>query len=87
VTEATVEVVNELGIHLRAAARIVGLTSQASAQVWIETADASVDGKSLLGITSLLARQGAWVRVRAQGPDEAEIVERVRALIASGFAG
>lgn len=86
-TEASVVIVNELGLHLRAAARVVGITSLAASQVWIGTREAVVDGKSLLGITSLLARQGAIVMVRAEGPDEALVVARVAALIASGFAG
>jgi phosphocarrier protein len=44
-----------------------------------------VDGKSLLGITSLLARRGTVVTITADGEGEAEVVESLTQLIQSGF--
>ncbi len=82
---ATVTVTHELGLHLRAAARLVQETGRARSAVRIGANDNMVDGKSLLGITSLLAAQGTELVVEAEGPDEDAVVARVVALVERGF--
>jgi phosphocarrier protein len=44
-----------------------------------------MDGKSILGILLLAASQGTWMEVAAEGEDEAEAVEALVGLVASGF--
>ena len=77
----TASVGGELGLHLRAAARLVAITSRAQGAVRVVANGSSVDGKSLLGITSLLAGPGTQVRVEADLDADAEIVKEAVALI------
>ncbi len=84
-TQSSVAVVNELGLHLRAAARLVVVANRHPCQVTLSANGSTVDGKSLLGITSLLARRGTVVTIRADGQGEKEVVEALTGLIQSGF--
>jgi len=83
--QSSVPVINELGLHLRAAARLVVVASRFPCRVTLSANGSTVDGKSLLGITSLLARRGTVVTVSADGESEAEAVEALTSLIQSGF--
>ena len=85
-TQSRVAIANELGLHLRAAARLVVVANRHKAKVTLSANGKTVDGKSLLGITSLLARQGTVVTLEAEGEDESEAVEALAALIKSGFS-
>jgi len=85
--EETVSVAGELGLHLRAAARLVQISSKAKARVRLTANGSTVDGKSLLGITSLMASAGTQLTIWAEGPDEDAVVEQMARLVASGFAG
>jgi phosphocarrier protein len=84
-TQSSVAVVNELGLHLRAAARLVVVANRHPCRVTLSANGSTVDGKSLLGITSLLARRGTVVTIEADGEGEAEVVESLTQLIQSGF--
>ena len=84
-TRQTVYVTNELGLHLRAAAQIVQITTPAGCPVWLSLGNATVDAKSLLGITSLVAQQGSELVVSASGDGSKEVVKAVVELIQSGF--
>ena len=83
--QSSVPIVNELGLHLRAAARIVVIASRYPCRVTLSANGSTVDGKSLLGITSLLARKGTVVTVSADGEGEEEVVNAVSDLIRGGF--
>jgi phosphocarrier protein len=84
-TQSSVSIVNELGLHLRAAARLVVIASRFPASVNISANGKTVDGKSLLGITSLLARQGTVITIMADGEGEKEVVNQIAELIQAGF--
>ena len=84
-TQSSVSIVNELGLHLRAAARLVVMANRYAAQVNISANGKTVDGKSLLGITSLLAKQGTVITILADGEGEKEAVEAISELVRSGF--
>ena len=84
-TQSSVSIVNELGLHLRAAARLVVMATRYAAQVNISANGKTVDGKSLLGITSLLAKQGTVITILADGEGEKEAVEAISELVRSGF--
>lgn len=85
--EVAVEVVNELGLHLRAAARFVDVASGRPCSVHVRTSGPEVDGKSLLALSSLLARKGEVLRIRCEGEGAAEAAHALKALVASGFPG
>ncbi len=84
-TQSSVSIINELGLHLRAAARLVVIANQFAATVKISANGKTVDGKSLLGITSLLARQGSVITIIADGDGEKEVVRLISELIQTGF--
>lgn len=85
--ERSVSVVNRLGLHARAAARLVRTASAFGSALRLERADrsATADAKSILSVLMLAASRGTELRVSAEGPDEVAALEAVCALIASGF--
>jgi len=84
-TQSSVSIKNELGLHLRAAARLVVLANRHPASVTISANGKTVDGKSLLGITSLLAKQGTVITIMADGEGEEAVVKSISDLIHNGF--
>jgi phosphocarrier protein HPr len=85
VAEKEVEIVNRLGLHARAAAKLVQTASAFRSRVLLVTDDEEVDAKSILGLLLLAAAQGTRLRVRCQGPDDEEALAAVTALIANRF--
>jgi len=83
--ERQVEIVNRLGLHARAAAKLVHLTSKFTSQVWLEKDGEQVDAKSILGILLLAAAQGSAVVVRCDGADEQEAIEAIETLFSNRF--
>ena len=83
--EREVEIVNRLGLHARAAAKLVHLTGRFSSQIWMSRDGEEVDAKSILGVLLLAAAQGSRVTIKCQGDDEADAMESIPDLIASGF--
>ncbi len=82
-----VRVVNRLGLHARAAARLVRTASAFRSSVRLERADrsASADAKSILSVLMLAASRGTELRVEAEGEDEEAALEAVCGLIQGGF--
>lgn len=85
VIERDVEIVNRLGLHARAAAKLVHTASGFDSQVTLEKDGEEVDAKSILGVLLLAAAQGSRLTVRAAGDDEAEAIAAVTGLIADRF--
>lgn len=86
-TEIQVQVINELGLHLRAAARFVDTASHFPCRVLVSTVGPAVDGKSLLALSSLLARRGTTLVICCEGSGEVEAAQALHDLVASGFPG
>jgi phosphocarrier protein HPr len=85
VSECDVTICNRLGLHARAAARFVHLASRFRAQIRVSRAGRVVDGKSIMGILLLAAAHGTTIGISADGPDEAEALAALCALVQSGF--
>ena len=85
--EREVRVVNRLGLHARAAARLVRTASAYACALRIEREDrsASADAKSILSVLMLAASRGTRLRVTADGAGEGEALGAVCDLISSGF--
>jgi phosphocarrier protein NPr len=85
--ERQVRVVNRLGLHARAAARLVRTASAFRSRVRLERADrsASADAKSILSVLMLAASRGTELRATAEGADEREALDAVCGLIEGGF--
>ena len=83
----TFTVNNLLGIHARAAARLVALTSRFQCRVLLSRPDRreAIDGKSILGILMLAASRGTALAVTVDGPDEAEALEAIEHLFVQDF--
>ena len=84
-TTRTVTVVNQLGVHARAAAKFVHLATRFSAQVRVARDEREMDGKSIMGILLLAAARGTTIRISADGADEQDAVSALAGLVESGF--
>ena len=85
--EKRILIVNRLGLHARAAARLVRTASAYHSTVRLERMDGSAvaDAKSILSVLLLAASRGTELRLTAEGADEAEALNAVCALVESGF--
>ena len=83
----SVLVTNRLGLHARAAAKLVRLASSFSSEIHLSREDAhqEIDSKSILGVLMLAASQGTRLIFSIEGRDEAEAVEAIRRLFAAKF--
>jgi len=85
VIEAPVPIVNRLGLHARAAAKLVHLASSFESEVQLISNGEEVDAKSILGVLLLAAAQGMTVTIRCAGPDEQQAMAAITELIAGRF--
>lgn len=83
--ERDAEIVNRLGLHARAAAKLVHTAGGYKSRVTVLKDGEEVDAKSILGILLLAAGQGSQVRIRCEGEDEAAALEAVTSLISNRF--
>ena len=79
------EIVNELGMHARAAAKLVQLASQYECKVELEKDGQTADAKSVMGVLLLCGHRGSKINVSALGPDADAAVNAIGALIANRF--
>ena len=84
-TREQVMITNKLGLHARAAAKLVHTASAFEAEIYIGTEHEEVNAKSILGILTLAATKGTPLIVRADGVDEKDAVEAIAALFADKF--
>ncbi len=80
-----IEIKNKLGLHARAAAKLVHTAARFKADIKIRKGDEEVDGKSILGILLLAAGRGSVITVRADGEDEADAVDAIEKLVDAKF--
>lgn len=83
--ERELELVNELGLHARAAAKLVHVAGQFPCHVELAFNGTTVDAKSILGILLLAAPVGSRISVRCDGEREEEAVAAVEELVANRF--
>ena len=84
-TSRAVVIANALGLHARAAARFVRLAGTFGAQVRVDRAGRTIDGKSIMGLLLLAAAQGSSIRITADGPDETDAIAALCELAMRGF--
>jgi phosphocarrier protein HPr len=85
--EATVTILNRLGLHARPACRFAQLANEFQSEVWLIKGTEAVDGKSILEVLTLACPQGSVLTVRAEGKDACEAVLALEKLVAVGFGG
>ncbi|MEL6363234.1 MAG: HPr family phosphocarrier protein [Pseudomonadota bacterium] len=83
--ERQVEIVNMRGLHARASAKFCELAGTFQSGVTVEKDGVTVGGCSIMGLMLLVAAKGSAVTIRAEGPDAAEAVEALCALVADRF--
>jgi phosphocarrier protein HPr len=79
------EIVNRLGLHARAAAKLVNTAGRFQSRVTVTKEGEEVDAKSILGVLLLAAGQGTRLTIRCEGEDEGECIKAVSGLIANRF--
>ena len=83
--EKDIEVVNRAGIHTRPAAMIVKTAAKYKSDLYLVRDGFSINAKSIIGVMTLAAEQGAILTLRADGSDESEAFNDMAELFASGF--
>ena len=83
--ERTVKIVNELGLHARAATKLVQLASKFPCEITLTKDGHEVNGKSIMGVLMLVASKGSAVTLKAKGDRAAEAVTALAALIDDKF--
>lgn len=78
-------IVNKLGLHARAASKLVSCASAFASDVWLRRGEREINGKSIMGVLTLAAGQGAELEVRTAGPDECAAMEALEQLVQSRF--
>ncbi len=80
-----VEIVNRLGLHARASAKLTQTAAQYTSEVWVSRNGRRVNAKSIMGVMMLAAAKGSRITVETNGADEAPAMQAVTALIADMF--
>lgn len=83
--ERETEIVNRLGLHARAAAKLVHTAGSFQSRITLAKDGDEVDAKSILGILLMAAAQGSQIVVRTEGPDEHAAMDAVLELVADRF--
>ena len=81
----TTTVVNKLGLHARASAKLTKLAGAFPCQVWITKGDRRVNAKSIMGVMMLAAGIGSVVDIETEGEQEAEALQALLDLFADKF--
>ena len=80
-----VEIVNRLGLHARASAKLTQVAGGFEADVWLSRNGRRVNAKSIMGVMMLAAAKGSTVVIETDGPDEAEAMRALEELVAGRF--
>ncbi len=80
-----VEIINKLGLHARASAKITQLAVQFQSEVWLSRNDRKVNAKSIMGVMMLAANKGSIIDIETIGSDETEAILALVNLIGGYF--
>lgn len=83
--ETTLTITSDPGVHLRAAAIFVKEASRFKSEIWVMKDGIEINGKSILGLVSLVAEKGSSIRIRVKGEDEAKALETLSDLVRHNF--
>lgn len=82
---AETEIINKLGLHARASAKLTQLAGRFKCEVWMSKGARRVNAKSIMGVMMLAAGKGSKVVIETDGADEKEAMDALLALIADYF--
>lgn len=80
-----VEIINKLGLHARASAKLTETAGRYKADVWVSRNGKRVNAKSIMGVMMLAAAKGSRIMIETDGPDETEAIAAVAQLVAQRF--
>ena len=80
-----VEIVNKLGLHARASAKLTQLAGTFQCEVWLTRNSRRVNAKSIMGVMMLAAAKGSRVAIETSGADEEQAIQAIAQLIADKF--
>jgi phosphocarrier protein len=83
--EKTVEIINRLGLHARASAKLVTLASKFTSDVRAKKDGREVSAKSIMGVMMLAAAKGSSITLLAEGEDATEAIQALSQLVADKF--
>ncbi len=79
------EIINKLGLHARASAKLTQLAGQYQSNIWLTRNGKRVNAKSIMGVMMLAAAKGSTVTIETDGADEEAAIKAIAALIANYF--
>lgn len=82
---AEAQIVNKLGLHARAAAKLTHIAGGYKSEIWLSRSGRRVNAKSIMGVMMLAAGQGATVLIEASGDDADKAIAALLRLIAEKF--
>lgn len=80
-----VKILNKLGMHARASAKVTQLAGRYNSEVWLSRNDRKVNAKSIMGVMMLAANQGVTLGIETIGSDEVEAIQALVGLIEDRF--
>ena len=80
-----IEIVNKLGLHARASAKLTQLAAKYQCDVTLARSGRKVNAKSIMGVMMLAAGKGSRITLETDGPDEAEAMDAIVVLIGDCF--
>lgn len=83
--KAEAEIVNKLGLHARASAKLTQLAGSFPCEVWMERNNRRINAKSIMGVMMLAAGKGSKVVIDCEGERADEALRAIQALIADRF--
>lgn len=84
-TSCTVEIINKLGLHARAAAQFVQTASSFQSHIEVEKGHRRVNAKSIMGVMMLAAAKGSEITIYAEGSDAEESLQTLQELVNNRF--
>ena len=83
--KSTVTVINKLGLHARASAKLTKLAGSFPCQVWLRRGERKVNAKSIMGVMMLAAGIGTELEIETEGEQESDAMQALLALINEKF--
>jgi phosphocarrier protein len=81
----SIKIINKLGLHARASAKLTQVANQFKSDIWIEKNNKKVNAKSIMGVMMLAASQGSDITITTEGSDEQDALNSIIALINDYF--
>ena len=82
---AEAEIINKLGLHARASAKLTQIAARFKCEIWMQRNTRRINAKSIMGVMMLAAAKGSTVKIETLGSDADEALEAILALIADKF--